>query len=179
MRNTVKMGATLMIICVCAAVLLSLVYGVTSKQIAENERIANIKKRKKVLPQAVTFEEREIEGIKYHAGLDAEKNEIGFVIKAVPWGYGGPIKITVGVAMDDSISAIELTKLDQRETPGLGAKIVKNKFKDQFKGKRVEQLKVKQDGGEIDAVTAATITSRAAADGIRKELDKFIKNRQK
>jgi electron transport complex protein RnfG len=151
---------------------------VTIKQIAENERIANIKKRKKVLPQAVTFEERQIEGIKYHAGLDEEKNEIGSVIRAVPWGYGGPIKITVGVAVDGSISAIELTKLDQTETPGLGAKIVKNKFKDQFKGKSVDQLKVKQDGGEIDAVTAATITSRAATDGIRKELDKFLKSRR-
>jgi electron transport complex protein RnfG len=177
MRNTLKLGAILMVICSVAAVLLSLVYGVTSVKIAENERIANEKKRKFVMPQAIKFEEKEFDGETYHVGLDAKGNEVGSVIKAAPRGYSGPIKMTIGLLPDGSISAVELTKLDQQETPGLGAKVARSDFKDQFKGKKADQLKLKQDNGEIDAITAATITSRAATEGVREKVEKFLKKK--
>jgi len=175
MRNTIKLGAILMIICSVAAALLSVVYGVTSPKIAENERIANEKKRREVLPDAASFQEKQLDGETYYEGLDESGKKVGSVIMATPRGYGGPIKITVGVRPDGNISAIALTKLDQQETPGLGAKVVNKKFTEQFKGKAPRQLKVKQDGGDIDAITAATITSRSATDGIRKKLEKFLK----
>ena len=174
MRDMFKMGFMLMAICALAALLLSLVYGVTSIQIAENDRIAAEKKRKIVLPTASRYEEKEKNGETYYQGLDADGKVIGTIITVAPRGYGGPIKLTVGVLEDKSIAAIEVTKLDHKETPGLGAKIVTEKFKKQFKGKSAKQLKVKQDGGEIDAITAATITSRAVADGIREGLVKFF-----
>lgn len=174
MGNTIKLGTILMVTCAIAAALLSIVYDVTAPVIAENERIANEKKRQEVVPLAVSFEEKEFDGETYHVGLDDKGNKVGAVIKAAPRGYGGPIKITVGVNNDGSLSAIAMTKLDQKETPGLGAKIVKPKFLDQFKGKRVDQLKIKADGGEIDAITAATISSRAATDGVREKLKKFL-----
>ncbi len=177
MRDTIKMGVILMGVCFIAAALLSLVYGVTSKQIAENERIANELKRKLVMPQAAVFKETELDGKTFYAAYDDKDVMVGAVLKATPQGYGGLIKITVGVDNDGSISAIEIMKLDQQETPGLGAKVVKPRFKDQFKGKRVKALKVKQDGGEIDAVTAATISSRAATNGIREELEWFLENK--
>jgi electron transport complex protein RnfG len=174
MRNTIKLGSLLMVICAIAAALLSVVYSMTNPVILENERIAAEKKRKLVVPDAVKFEEKEFDGETYYEGIRSDGEKAGSVILAAPRGYGGPIKITIGVNIDGSVSAVAITKLDQQETPGLGTKVVKPKFLDQFKGKKAEQIKVKQDGGEIDAITAATITSRAAADGIREKLEKFI-----
>jgi len=174
MRDLIKLGAILMVICAIAAALLSVVVSQTEPMIKENERLANIKKRQQVLPEAASFEEKEFDGETYHIGLDSDGNSVGSVISAAPRGYGGPIKITIGVTPAGSLSAIAITKLDQQETPGLGAKIVKPKFLDQFKGKTVDQVKVKQDGGEIDAITAATISSRATADGIHEKLKKFL-----
>ena len=177
MRDTLKLGAILMVTCIIAAALLSVVYGVTKPQIEENERLANIRKRQQVLPDAKTFEEKTFADETYHVGIDESGKAIGSVIMAAPRGYGGPIKLTIGVAPDGTIAAVALGKLDQQETPGLGAKVVKPKFTDQFKGKIPAQLKVKQDGGEIDAITAATITSRAATDGIREKLEKFLNSK--
>jgi electron transport complex protein RnfG len=58
--------------------------------------------------------------------------------------------------------------LSQSETPGLGAKCVEPSFADQFKGfsPSEKKLAVKKDGGDVDAITASTITSRAYADGL-------------
>jgi len=170
----IKLGAILMAICAVAAALLSVVVDITDPMIKENERLANIKKRQQVLPQAATFEEKTFGEETYHVGLDENGKSVGSVISAAPRGYGGPIKTTIGVNPDGSLSAIAITKLDQQETPGLGAKIVKAKFLDQFKGKSLEQIKIKADGGEVDAITAATISSRAAADGIYDKLKEFL-----
>lgn len=174
MRNTVKMGVILMVICLSAAALLSLVYGVSVPIIKENEKIANESKRRQVLPNATSFEEIDADGQTYYIGYDDKKNNVGAVMVARPRGYSSTINITIGVAPNGSINAIELSKLDQQETPGLGAKVATPKFKEQFKGKTVEQLKLKKDNGEIDAITAATITSRAATNGIREKLEWYL-----
>ncbi|MGB4293017.1 MAG: FMN-binding protein [Bacteroidales bacterium] len=60
--------------------------------------------------------------------------------------------------------------LEQKETPGLGTKMTEPFFKDQFNGKNPAnfKLKVKKDGGEVDAITAATITSRAFCDALER-----------
>lgn len=81
-------------------------------------------------------------------------------------GFGGKIELIVGFAMDGSINGYKV--IEQKETPGLGTKITDPKFKDQFieLNPRRSIIKVKQDGGEIDAVTAATISSRAVTDAI-------------
>jgi electron transport complex protein RnfG len=67
--------------------------------------------------------------------------------------------------------------LSQKETPGLGDKM-KTKWKDQFNGKNPKEfnMKVKKDGGEVDAITASTITSRAFCDATQKAYDAYIKN---
>lgn len=81
-------------------------------------------------------------------------------------GFGGKIELIVGFAMDGSLNGYKV--IEQKETPGLGTKITEPKFKDQFVrlNPRRDIIKVKQDGGEIDAITAATISSRAVTDAI-------------
>ncbi len=174
MRDTIKLGLTLAFICSFAAVLLFYVVEKTVPMIKENERIANELKRKEVMTDAVTIEPNSTEAPEYYIAKDASGNVIGHVLSASERGYGGLIKITVGVATDGSIRAIQLTKLDQQETPGLGAKVVTAKFKDQFKGRKVADLKVMQDGGHIVSITAATITSRAATKAVRDALEGFL-----
>ena len=81
-------------------------------------------------------------------------------------GFGGRISLMVGFKPDGSI--INIRVLEQKETPGLGTKMTEPSFKDQFNDKDPGKfaLKVKKDGGQVDAITAATISSRAFCDAV-------------
>lgn len=82
--------------------------------------------------------------------------------------FGGHMEIIVGFYLDGTINNFKI--IEQKETPGLGTKVNEEKFSGQFKGANPahEGFKVRQDGGEIDAVTAATISSRAVIDAIKR-----------
>ena len=75
-------------------------------------------------------------------------------------GFGGRMDLIVGFFLDGTISGYKV--ITANETPGLGSKVDEQPFKEQFIGIRPQKnlFKVRQDGGEIDAVTAATISSR-------------------
>ena len=81
-------------------------------------------------------------------------------------GFSGLIRLMVG--FDQSGNIINISVLEQKETPGLGTKMTETVFSDQFNGKnpRTNNLNVKKDGGEVDAITAATISSRAFSDAV-------------
>ena len=111
----------------------------------------------------------------------AEKNNklVGVAVKTYSdKGYGGDISIMVGISPDGSI--INTAVMSQKETPGLGTKMKEPKFKDQFKGKNPGSyiLKVKKDGGNVDAITAATISSRAYCEAIEKAFNAFKKSQE-
>jgi Na+-translocating ferredoxin:NAD+ oxidoreductase subunit G len=78
------------------------------------------------------------------------------------------IQLVVGFLPDGSIQNISVVQ--QKETPGLGTKMTEPKFKDQFNRKNPAdfKLKVKKDGGDVDAITAATISSRAFCDAVQR-----------
>ena len=80
-------------------------------------------------------------------------------------GYGGEITLMVGFKKDKK-TVISYRVLAASETPGLGMKLKTPEFADQFAGKDGTSLKVKKDGGEIEAITSATITSRAVCRAI-------------
>lgn len=83
-------------------------------------------------------------------------------------GFSGNISLMAGFKPDGTI--INITVLEQKETPGLGTKMTEPKFKDQFNDKNPAEfsLKVKKDGGPVDAITAATISSRAFCDAVQR-----------
>ncbi|MDR1864019.1 MAG: RnfABCDGE type electron transport complex subunit G [Bacteroidales bacterium] len=83
-------------------------------------------------------------------------------------GFSGLIRLMVGFDTEGNI--INISVLEQRETPGLGSKMTGAEFKDQYSGKHPARnnLSVKKDGGEVDAITAATITSRAFSDAVNR-----------
>jgi len=83
-------------------------------------------------------------------------------------GFSGDINLMAGFRPDGTI--ISITVLQQKETPGLGTKMTDPLFKDQFNDKNPSlfSLKVKKDGGQVDAITSATISSRAFCDAVQR-----------
>ena len=86
-------------------------------------------------------------------------------------GFGGRIEVMAGFNVDGSIKSYKV--ISSNETPGLGSKIDEPKFKEQFSGFHPARqiLKVRQDGGDVDAVTAATISSRALLKSLARAFD--------
>ncbi len=166
------MALCLFAICLVCSALLAGVYALTAEPIAAAEAAKNEAAIKDVLPsEAVTVEEVrtvEYEGgtYEYNLAYDEVGNAVGCAINVAPVGFGGPVVIKVGFNMDGTICNTKV--LSQAETPGLGAKCVEPGFADQFKGfdPSEKKLAVRKDGGDVDAITASTITSRAYADGL-------------
>ena len=79
----------------------------------------------------------------------------------------------VGLTADNAVNAIEI--LDQNETPGLGAKIDSDEFKGGFAGRGIADTKwlVTRDKGDIEGITAATISSRAVIQAVKQGLDAY------
>jgi electron transport complex protein RnfG len=94
-------------------------------------------------------------------------------------GFSGNISLMAGFKTDGTI--INITVLAQKETPGLGTKMTEPAFKNQFNDKNPSDfgLKVKKDGGQVDAITAATISSRAFCDAMDRAYNTLQKGGQK
>jgi electron transport complex protein RnfG len=173
-REFIKFGLLLGLLCGISAGILTAVYSVVSVRIEENNRLEAIRKRQAVLPEAVRFELYEDAEPAVYLGIDNAERTIGTAFTVSSRGYGGLIRMTLGIGMDGKLSGLAISKLDQIETPGLGVKITYPSFLDQFRGKEPAQLKLRKEGGEVDAITAATISSRAVAEGTRKGMEWFL-----
>ena len=172
-----NMTICLFAICVVCSSLLAGVYALTKEPIDAAAKAKNEAAILEVLPEAAaTIEEErtvDYEGATYTYNLayDEKGEVVGCAVNVAPVGFGGPILIKVGFKVNAQTGEhiIWNTKvLSQSETPGLGAKCVEPAFASQFKGldPAANKLYVKKDGGDIDAITASTITSRAYVSGI-------------
>ena len=168
----VNMTVCLLAICLVCSGLLAAVYALTAEPIAAAAAAKNEAAIKEVLPEtAVKIEEErtvDFEGASYAYNLayDEIGNVVGCAINVAPVGFGGPIAIKVGFDINGVIWNTKV--LSQAETPGLGAKCVEPAFADQFRqfNPAEKKLAVKKDGGDVDAITASTITSRAYSEGL-------------
>lgn len=106
---------------------------------------------------------------------------VGYAVKVAAAGFGGQIQMMVGFLPDGTI--YNTSVISHSETPGLGAKIAGNGQqappRAQIVGKNpaTTRIAVKKDGGDIDAITASTITSRAFLKGVETAYDVFLKIR--
>ena len=91
-------------------------------------------------------------------------------------GYNGPIRVLVGVNSTGSVQAIEI--IEQKETKGLGSRVTEPGFRSQFVGKNIVKTKwrSKARGGDIDAVTGATVSSDAVAAAVKSGLNVYVKH---
>ena len=183
MKETLRLVLVLTVICVIAGVLLAWVNNLTAGPIAEAERAERVQAINKVLPaydntpDGNTFQVEEA-GRKwtfYVARLTEQFVGAAFSSTSRK-GYGGDITVMVGVNAAGKVQAIEILK--QKETPGLGAKIGDKGFKALFSGRDIRGTNwaVRKDRGDIDQITAATISSRAVVEAVKTGLDVYLNN---
>ena len=180
------MLVALLVIAAVSGGVLGLVYGVTKDAIAEVDQKKNEAAIQAVLPLEgeINYEADTMqftyEGVDMtfpcNLAYDANGNFKGAAVKTSEGGFGGKIDMMVGFLADGTIKGTSV--LSHAETPGLGANMT-GKFKDQFVDKNPNDftLKVTKDGGNVDAITAATITSRAFSKAVDKAYQAFMANK--
>jgi len=173
--NFKNMTATLLVISLVASAALGVVYQSTKEPIATAQQAKINNAIKAVLPEFDNDPGSEAYTINAEGDIltffPATKGgqPVGTAVKTFSNnGFGGKIELMVGFLPDGSINKI--TVIAHKETPGLGDKIdpKKSNFSLQFEGKNPEtfKLRVKKDGGDVDAITASTISSRAYCDAV-------------
>lgn len=181
----INMTITLLLATIVAGVSLGYINDITTGPIAQAKLERKINAIKSVLPE---FDNNPVEDIKWvYSEFTQDSVEVytGYLNKSLTGtavvgyserGYGGPVKLMVGFSPDGTIN--DITVLEQKETPGLGTKIKGERFRRQFRGKhpRTYTLKVKKDQGDVDALTGATITTRAFTEATQSAYDVFEKN---
>ena len=176
MRDILKLGIVLMLYSLTAGALLAVVYLKTAPIIAANKEAAGNESLKVVLPGmegGFTKMDAESEFPYWIGYADASKSAPGgYVFITTQQGYSSVLEIMVGVDTNGAITGVEV--LSQQETPGVGDMVLQPAFKDQFLGKTAEnKLAVTKDGGEIEAVSGATISSRAMTVAILNGLNRL------
>jgi len=112
---------------------------------------------------------------------------IGYAFMIEAGGYGGPIEILIALEnttlAEDDIILRGISIISNSETPGLGEKITETSFLEQFVGINVNDVQLKEDGGQIDAISGATISSSAVVDAIyddaRNKAGEILETREK
>lgn len=178
----------LFIITIVAGLALGFVYNVTKEPIAKQEELAKQEAYQAVFADAksfaeVDYEDSDIQAVCDKNGLtgitmneimeakDASGNQIGYVFNVTTSeGYGGDIQLAVGVQTDGTLNGYDTLSIG--ETAGLGMNATTDAFKNQYKGIKAKQLTVVKDGTgsqsdeKIDAISGATITSRAVTSAV-------------
>lgn len=169
--KTIKLILSLTLISAVCAALLAFVNSVTEGPIRNIAALKANRAARAVLPPGVkaidTRTDPADKSLVIFLGYsdDAKKNLVGYAVPGLSAnGYGGDIRLTVGLTPDRKVVSYQV--LAANETPGLGAKLGTPEFASQFAGQPAASLKVKKDGGTIDAITGATITSRAVCGAI-------------
>ena len=175
MRDFTKMISVLFIACGLAAGSLALVNAVTKELIAGYE-----KRQRDAALREVSADADEFIVVTPDKVWEALRKgqTAGHVFQTQVQGYNGAITLMFGTDSDGTVTGLRV--LSHTETPGLGAKITTAKFRDQFKNKRLEQLILKKNDpakGQIDAITGATISSRAVTKIMRSTLESFNKEK--
>ena len=178
------MFVALFVICIVSGGVLGVVYNATKDPIAAAETAKKTKAIKNVLPEFNELKETMVMSaledveIPFYLAYDADNNFIGAAVETFTnKGFSGNISLMVGILADGTLKNISV--LQHAETPGLGSKMTEPTFKDQFNGKKADSfnIKVKKDGGDVDAITAATISSRAFCDAVNRALLTFENNK--
>lgn len=187
MNKIIKNTIILTIITLVSGLGLGFVYEITKEPIAQAQETAKKEAWKQVFPDAAMDDfkvektdtkiaDKAIKDLGIKATVDevcsVKGGESGYVITATDKeGYGGDIRVAVGITSDGTISGISILSI--AETAGLGMKATEPAFYGQYEGKQAEKFAVTKDGGDgepIDALSGATITSRAVTGAVNAAL---------
>ncbi len=188
MNKIVKNAAILTAITLVSGLLLGLVYEITKEPIAQAQDASKKEAWQQVFPEASLddFEVMDVDGDAAKAAADGlgvlatvdevcAVGDMGYVVTVTDSeGYGGNIQITVGITSDGTVNGISILSIS--ETAGLGMRATEPEFYGQYEGKQTEKFAVSKDGGDgepIDALSGATITSRAVTGAVNTALAYF------
>ncbi|HHV62816.1 MAG TPA: RnfABCDGE type electron transport complex subunit G [Firmicutes bacterium] len=183
MRDVIRLGVILLLICGVAAAVLAYVNDITEDRIAAQKALEEEHALQSVLASAKDFRDETGKMKSYLTGPDSSivrgiyvgysgGKPVGVAVRVAPAGYGGPIESIVGISSDGVVQGV--TVISQQETPGLGANVASPDFEGRFKGKVAgSPVKLTKDGGDIQGLTGATISSRAVAKGVEAALRTF------
>jgi RnfABCDGE-type electron transport complex G subunit len=175
MSKKIKEVIVLFFVGVTSAFVLSFVYKQTSPVISKHMEETLQKSLNEVYAdRSVSFKE-----VKADTLWEVFKDEkcVGLIFRFEKKGYSGKIKPIVAVDSIGRIIKVKIPKEELTETPGLGMKVAEDPFLNQFRGLTLDDIWLKKDNreGKIDAITSATISSRAATAAIREGLAQFEK----
>ncbi|MBP3888213.1 MAG: RnfABCDGE type electron transport complex subunit G [Cellulosilyticum sp.] len=174
MNHPLKLGGILFLITAICVGILGVVNQVTSPIIATNEIKSEEAAMKALVTEAesfVTVEDIDSEEIKKVCIAKQGSDVVGYIVRMEPNGYGGAIKMLIGLDAQGMIKGISI--LEHAETPGFGADAEKESFKGQFVNRKTP-LKVSKTtpaDDEIQAITGATITSNAITQAVNTASD--------
>ncbi len=161
-QSTLKnMALCLTLVCLICSAILGVSYAVTAEPVKAAQLAKTNNAIAKVLPEFsgdVSENTAQLDGVDY----TYYKTASGYAVISSVSGFGGALSVMVGICNDGTVCNTSV--ISHSETPGLGAKCQNDEaFLSQFRGFDPAQKKllVKKDGGDIDAITASTITSRA------------------
>lgn len=165
--NLTNMALCLTLVCLLCSAILGAVYFVTEAPIQQAKDKALVEALSLVLPAegqlSVDARTIDVDGIGYEYYVKSENGvPVSWAIKSSTGGFGGTLTVLVGMERGGIVHSTKV--LEHSETPGLGAKCgTEESFYSQFVGldSKSRILSVSKDGGDIDAITASTITSRA------------------
>ena len=172
------MVLSLTLIALISGGLLAVVYDLTKEPIELSKEAAKQDNLKKVLPEFDTLKDSVFQIVNYTDTLEipfvtAYKDSAvsGYAVFTDENGYGGAVKVLTGFSTDGTI--VDYAIMEHQETPGLGAKADKW-FKNSIPGGNAfTKYTVSKDGGNVDGITAATITSRAFLKAVNRASDVY------
>jgi len=179
LKENIRLGLILLLITGIAGLLLGGAFEITKAPIAKSIESNRQTAMKEILPTADKFSKSDVKIgnndkiLEVNSGMKGSKIA-GYAIKVAPKGYGGPIEIMVGISSVGKVTGIKI--LSHTETPGLGANAPEPKFSDQYKNKptnsklEVVKTSITKDT-QIEAITGATITSKAVTLGVNDAVD--------
>jgi len=184
MKDSFRMLAVLTAFGLGSGLLLAWTYNATREPIERAKRQETIAALKKVLPEcdkdvaadSLTIEDSG-ETWKFYVARRNGEYAGAATLSSAP-GYGGDIEVMIGFDREGLVNDVAILLAD-KETPGLGSRIKEPAFLAMFKGRGSADTRwcnVSKDGGELDAITGATISSRAAAKAVRSGADAFAKH---
>jgi len=174
---------TLTIVVCVSVIALSIINSITEPRIEDEKQKAIDKMLEEQFPE---LERSEYDDDIEVYSIFVNDSVVGYAFMIEATGYGGPIEILVALEnttlAEDDIILRGISIISNTETPGLGEKITETFFLDQFKGINVNDVQLKKDGGDIDAITSATISSTAVVDAIhddaRAKAGEILKSRE-
>jgi electron transport complex protein RnfG len=176
MKDVANIALRLIVITVIAGLLLGFTYSSTKEPIAQQEALKASESRRVVLNDASDFEQIDLGslnlpeeyGVIQEAYLGINNGEtVGITVSMTVTGYSAGLNITAGIKSDGTVAGVDIGS--HSETPGLGAKAGDPEYLAQYKGLTPPANVVKtepQNSGDVQAITGATITSKAVSDAV-------------